>query len=43
MDRLNDLAPAIGGLGMLAFIWYTYFRIKREQARARAKRDAAAE
>jgi hypothetical protein len=41
MDRLNDLAPAIVGAGFFAFGWYTYLRIKREQARSRAKRDAA--
>jgi hypothetical protein len=40
MDRLNDLAPALGGLALLAFGWFTYFRIKREQARARETRAA---
>lgn len=41
MDRLNDLAPAIVGAGIFAFAWYTLMRIKREQAKARAKRKAA--
>ncbi len=41
MDQLNDLAPAIVGAGIFAFVSYTYFRIKREQARAREKRERA--
>lgn len=41
MDRLNDLAPAIGGLGVLAFVGLTLLRIKREQVRSRERRDAA--
>lgn len=41
MDRLNDLAPAIVGAGILAFVWLTLLRIKREQARSRKRREAA--
>lgn len=41
MDQLNDLAPAIGGAGILAFVLLTLRRIKREQAMAREKRDPA--
>ena len=41
MDGLNELAPAIGGAGILVFVLLTLRRIKREQARAREKRDAA--
>ena len=41
MDQLNDLAPAIVGAGILAFVGLTLLRIKREQARARRKREAA--
>ncbi len=40
MDGLNEYAPAIGGAAILAYAWYTYFRIKREQARSR-EREAA--
>lgn len=41
MDGLNDLAPVIGGLIVLAFVGLTLLRIKREQARSRVTRDAA--
>jgi preprotein translocase subunit YajC len=41
VDRLNDLAPAIVGAGIFAFAWFTLLRIKREQAKAREKRQAA--
>lgn len=41
MDGLNEFAPAIGGAAFLAYGLYTYFRIKREQARSRGKGEAA--
>ena len=41
MDWLNELAPAIVGAGILAFAGFTLLRIKREQARARERREAA--
>jgi len=41
MDGLNEYAPAIGGAALLAYVWYTYVRIKREQARDRAEEQAA--
>lgn len=41
MDGLNQYAPAIGGTALLAYVCYTYFRIKREQARSREKQEAA--
>jgi hypothetical protein len=41
MDRLNDWGPTIVGLGLLTYLLYTYFRIKREQARDRAEEEAA--
>jgi hypothetical protein len=41
MDGLNEWAPTIVGTGLLAYVWYTYFRIKREQARDREKGEAA--
>ena len=41
MDRLNDLAPAIGGMFILAFVGLTLLRIKREQIRSRKEREAA--
>lgn len=41
MDQLNDLAPVIGGMVVLAFVGLTLLRIKREQARSRERRDAA--
>ncbi len=41
MDGLNQLAPAIVGAGILAFVGLTLLRIKREQARSRERRDAA--
>lgn len=41
MDGLNEYAPAIGGAALLGYVLYTYFRIKREQARSRERRDAA--
>ncbi len=41
MDGLNEWAPTIVGTGFLAYAWYTYFRIKREQARERAEEEAA--
>ncbi|MEA3053201.1 MAG: hypothetical protein QOG72_2104 [Sphingomonadales bacterium] len=41
MDGLNEYAPAIGGAVLLAYLLYTYFRIKREQARSREKGEAA--
>lgn len=41
MDGLNEYAPAIGGTALLTYVLYTYFRIKREQARDRAKGEAA--
>jgi hypothetical protein len=37
MDRLNELAPAIGGAAVLAYGWFLIFRIKRQQARSREK------
>ena len=40
MDQLNDLAPAIGGLAILAYGWSVLFRIKREQVRSRETRAA---
>lgn len=40
MSVLNDYAPAIGGLGLLAYVWFTYFRIKREQAKSRERQAA---
>lgn len=40
MDRLNDLAPAIGGAAILAYAWFVIFRIKRQQARSREKTPA---
>lgn len=39
MDRLNDLAPAIVGAGILAFDWPTALRSKWEQAMARERRE----
>ena len=39
MDWLNDLAPAIVGAGILAFVWLTLLRIQREQVRARQRRE----
>jgi hypothetical protein len=41
MDGLNELAPGIVGIGILLFVGFTLLRIKREQARARRKREAA--
>jgi hypothetical protein len=41
MDGLNEWAPTIVGTGLLAYLWYTYFRIGREQARDRDKGEAA--
>lgn len=41
MDRLNDFAPAIGGLAILAYGWWVLFRIRREQARSQEKGGAA--
>ncbi len=41
MDGLNEYAPAIGGTALLAYVLYTYFRIRREQARSRERPDAA--
>lgn len=41
MDGLNEWAPTIVGAGLLAYLWHTYFRIKREQARDREKGEAA--
>ncbi|HEX8623289.1 MAG TPA: hypothetical protein VF718_15075 [Allosphingosinicella sp.] len=41
MDQLNDLAPALVGVGILIFVGLTLLRIKREQARSRARREAA--
>ena len=41
MDGLNDWAPTIVGLGLLAYLSYSYFRIGREQARSRAEEEAA--
>lgn len=40
MDQLNDLAPAIVGIGILAFVGLTLLRIKREQVRSRKRREA---
>jgi hypothetical protein len=40
MNGLNEYAPAIGGAGLLAYIWFTYFRIKRQQAKSRETRAA---
>jgi hypothetical protein len=40
MDRLNDLAPALGGLAILAYGWWVTFRIRREQAKSRETRAA---
>lgn len=41
MDQLNDYAPAIVGAGFLAYGWYMYFRIKRQQAKSREMRTPA--
>lgn len=41
MDGLNELAPAIGGAGVLLFVGFTVLRIKREQIRARKRPEAA--
>jgi hypothetical protein len=41
MDGLNEWGPTIVGLGLLAYLLYTYFRIGREQARSRAEEEAA--
>ncbi len=41
MDGLNEYAPAIGGAAFLAYLCHFYFRIKREQARSRKRREAA--
>jgi MYXO-CTERM domain-containing protein len=41
MDQLNDLAPGIAGLGILAFVLLTLRRIRREQTRSRKEREAA--
>jgi hypothetical protein len=41
MNQLNDFAPAIVGVGVLAFIGITLLRIKREQIKSRERRDAA--
>ena len=41
MDQLNELAPAIVGGGILVFVGLTLLRIKREQTRARERREAA--
>jgi hypothetical protein len=38
MDQWNNLAPAIGGLAILAYGWSVLFRIKREQAKSRETR-----
>ena len=40
MDRLNDIAPAIGGAAFLAYGWWVIFRIKRQQAKSRERRPA---
>jgi hypothetical protein len=40
MDRLNDLAPGIGGLAILAYGWWVIFRIKRQQTKSRERRAA---
>lgn len=42
MDGLNEWGPTIVGAGLLAYGWYTYFRIKREQERDRAEEEVAA-
>ncbi|HEX8573933.1 MAG TPA: hypothetical protein VF759_14405 [Allosphingosinicella sp.] len=41
MDGLNEYAPAIGGAAFLAYLSHFYFRIRREQARAREQRGGA--
>ena len=40
MVRLNEYAPAIVGAAVFAYIWFVYFRIKREQAKSRERRAA---
>jgi hypothetical protein len=40
MNHLNGYAPAIVGVAVLAYGWYMYFKIKRQQARSRERRDA---
>jgi hypothetical protein len=40
MDALNDYAPAIGGVGLCAYLWFMYFRIKRQQAKSRETKAA---
>jgi len=40
MDGLNEWAPTIVGAGLLAYLWYTYFRIGREQRRSRESEPA---
>jgi hypothetical protein len=40
MNQLSNLAPALGGLAILAFGWATYFRIKREQRKSRERQAA---
>ena len=41
MEWLNNLAPAIVVAGILVFVGLTLLRIKREQTRARERREAA--
>ena len=40
MDGLSEYAPAIVGLGFVAYVAFTYFRIKREQVRSRESKAA---
>lgn len=41
MDGLNVWAPTIVGTALLAYVWHTYFRIRREQAHDREQGEAA--
>jgi hypothetical protein len=40
MHALDEYAPAIVGAGLLAYIWFVYFRIKRQQAKSRETKAA---
>jgi hypothetical protein len=40
MDGLNEYAPAIGGAVFLAYGLFTFFRIRRQQAKSRETRAA---
>jgi hypothetical protein len=40
VESLNEYAPVIVGAGFLAYIWFMYFRIKRQQATSRERQAA---